>query len=260
MGFNLMKAAGAALEAAPPIGRRRAGAAKGSLSPSARLALVCLANAARDETGLAWPSQATIAGFAGCSVNTIGAALADLAAAGHLSAMPNRAGRFPLYLVHPGGVARYQPVTAKAVRDHLKLFSESEREQALAWLAGLGHIEGPDGAAIIRASAAKSLRRRDKTPPTVGGVPAAHPPPTAAPHPPSRCAPPPQRLWTNLQRNPKRNLQAGAICARLGSQPRARQGLCGEVLGVRVCCNRLAVRGRRRANGVGPTGGAIRRL
>ncbi|MFC3098857.1 helix-turn-helix domain-containing protein [Alteraurantiacibacter palmitatis] len=191
MGWRMMQAAQEALEAAPPIGKRKACAAKGSLSPSARLALVCLANAARDETGLAWPSQATIASFVGCSVNTIGSALADLAAAkaaGHLSAMPNRAGRVPLYLVHPGGMARYQPVPAQAVRSHLAAgrFSEGEREEALAWLAGLGHIEGPAGAAIIRASAVKSLRRRDKTPQAIGEVPAAHPP--------SHCALPPQPL------------------------------------------------------------------
>lgn len=191
MGWRMMQAAQEALEAAPAIGKRRAGAAVGSLSLPARLALVCLANAARDETGLAWPSQATIASFAGCSVNSVAAALADLAAAkaaGHLSAMPNRAGRVPLYLVHPGGMARYQPVPAPAVRAHLAAgrFSEGEREEALAWLAGLGHIEGPAGTAAIIRGAVKSLRRRDKTPPTIGEVPAAHPP--------SHCALPPQSL------------------------------------------------------------------
>jgi hypothetical protein len=194
MGFRLMQEAFGAIKAAPPIGKRRAGAAKGSLSAPARLALLGLADAARDETGLAWPSQATLVRVAGCSVNTIGAALAELLAdgpEGHLSAMPGRAGRVPLYLVHPGGLARYEPVPAPDVRAHLAAgrFSEGEREKALAWLAGLGHIKGPAGTTAIIRGAVKSPRRRNKTPPTIGEVPAAHPP--------NGWATPPQLLGTN---------------------------------------------------------------
>jgi len=167
MGFRLMQDAFGALEAAPPIGKRRASAAKGSLSPPARVALLCLANAARDETGLAWPSQATLARFAGYTMRTISAVLAELLAdgpEGHLSAMPGRAGRVPLYLVHPGGLARYEPVPAQAVRAHLAAgrFSEGEREEALAWLAGMGHIEGPTAAAAILKKTAKRLCPREE--------------------------------------------------------------------------------------------------
>lgn len=192
MGFKLTEAALEVLAAAPPVGKRRQRAAEGSLSHIERLALVALANSARDDTGLAWPSQPTLAGIGGCSANAIGPALAALKAAGHISIMPGRRGRFPLYLVHPGGLADHSPLPLQTVRAHLSKgrFSPADQGDVVAWLAGLGRLGSEAACAAIRQAATRALSSRRKTPPTVGGVDGSE----LSPSPPNGCDSPPQRL------------------------------------------------------------------
>lgn len=192
MGFKLTEAALEVLAAAPPVGKRRQRAAEGSLSHIERLALVALANSARDDTGLAWPSQPTLAGIGGCSANAIGPALAALKAAGHISIMPGRRGRFPLYLVHPGGLADHAPLPLQTVRAHLSKgrFSPADQGDVVAWLAGLGRLGSEAACAAIRQAATRALSSRRKTPPTVGGVDGSE----LSPSPPNGCDSPPQRL------------------------------------------------------------------
>lgn len=192
MGFKLTGAALGVLSAAPPVGRRREQAAEGSLSHIERLALVALANSARDDTGLAWPSQPTLARIGGCSANTIGPALAALDAAGHISIMPGRHGRFALYLVHPGGMGDDAPLSIEAVRAHLShgRFSASDQGEVVAWLARLGRLGSEAACAAIRQAATRALRSSRKAPPTVGGVDRAE----GRPNTPSHCNPPSQPL------------------------------------------------------------------
>ncbi len=154
MGLDLRKVAYQVIQAAPPIGKRKGSAAPGSMSAFERLALLKLADVARDNTRLAWPSLPTLAAFAGCSKNAIGPAVKALEAAGHITAMPARPGRFAVYLVHPGGFAHFAPITQNAARAHLELgrFDLQAREAILSWLARLGVAPPED------------------TPPTAGGV------------------------------------------------------------------------------------------
>lgn len=192
MGFKLTGAALGVLSAAPPVGRRREQAAEGSLSHIERLALVTLANSARDDTGLAWPSQPTLARIGGCSANTIGPALTALDATGHISIMPGRHGRFALYLIHPGGMGDDAPLSLEAVRAHLShgRFSAGDQGEVVAWLAKLGRLGSEAACAAIRQAATRALRSSRKAPPTVGGVDRAE----GRPDTPSHCDLPPQPL------------------------------------------------------------------
>lgn len=142
------------------------------MSAFERLALSKLAQAARDETRLAWPSQPTIAAYVGCSKNAIGPALQALEGAGHISTMPARPGLLAVYLVHPGGRAMLAPVAPEAVKAHLARgkFDAGSMDAVLIWLAQLGVIAGGAALKAVCRGTARALSANRNTTPTAGVV------------------------------------------------------------------------------------------
>ncbi len=266
MAYELRKDADRVIEAAAPIGKRRQGALAGSMSAFERLALSKLAQAARDDTRLAWPSQPTIAAYAGCSKNAIGPALQALEDAGHISTMPGRTGRFAVYLVHPGGRGSIAPLSAEAVKAHLARgkFDNGSREAVLIWLAQLGLI--PGGAAIQalcrnmgRALSAQRITTPTAggvmvdgatsaaTTPTDGGVPEPHPS-LSDRRPPNGWDEPSQRLGNTLpmvgaesEKEPEKESSAAASKARAPLPPTERQVVPVPPAATEAQCGELQV-------------------
>jgi len=111
------------------------------LDKTARFVLVLLADAAKDTTGLCWPSQATLASIIGCAPNYLSVAMGALAAAGMVSTW-RRPGRVPLHLIHPAGVATRAPATGGAIRKHLRqgTFTAGDISAVIDWLQSLGWL------------------------------------------------------------------------------------------------------------------------
>jgi hypothetical protein len=111
------------------------------LDKTARFALVLLADAAKDTTGLCWPSQATLASIIGCAPNYLTIAMRALATAGMVSTW-RRPGRVPLHLIHPTGIVAHAPSTSAAIRKHLRqgTFTTVDITAALDWLRTLGAV------------------------------------------------------------------------------------------------------------------------
>lgn len=196
MGVKLTWAAILAAQAAPPVGKRRDQAAAGSLSTPERMALTLLAHAAQDNSPLAWWSLPKLAEVVGCSLNTIGPAVATLATAGHVTIMPGRTGLKPFYLVHPGGgsVGSVPELKLADVSAHLENpragLSRADRAAALDWLTQLGLLGGAARSAAIVRATTRTLRASRTTPPTIGGVGIAE----IGQDTPNHCGHPPQPL------------------------------------------------------------------
>lgn len=119
------------------------------LSIAQRSAVFWLADAANNRTGLAWLAQETLMGLVGCAESTIGPAIAAAEKAGMLSIW-RRVGKHSLYLVHPQGSAKFDPVASSCVRDHLSgHFPKSDIEQIVQWMIGMGAIRVGDGGGAI---------------------------------------------------------------------------------------------------------------
>ena len=206
MGVELTRAAHAALPGS-------------DLDKTARFALVLLADAARDRTGLCWPSQATLATIIGCAPNYLTVAMGALAAAGMVSTW-RRPGRVPLHLVHPSGLDTCAPATSAAIRKHLRegTFKAGDITAVIDWLRGLGAVAD--------------------TPKTTLGVSSTTP---------SHLGPPPRPSWPHPQDHlgrpliePERN--------RNGRTPARRNGRAGRGAGC-INCSLGNTRGDCRSKG-----------
>lgn len=113
------------------------------LSITSRAALFWLCEGAREATSLTWVSQATLGRLIGCAGTYVGEVLAPVEAAGMVS-IDRSPGRAPVFLVHPLGRARFDPVAGTDMRAHMRegRFSKARIAAVMAWLADIGAVSG----------------------------------------------------------------------------------------------------------------------
>lgn len=187
-----------------------------TLDKTTRFVFVLLADAAKDATGLCWPSQAALAEVVGCAPNYLNTAMKALAAAGLISIW-RRPGKVPLYLVHPGGRTMRRPCATGTIQKHLRqgAFTDIEISDALGWLNGRKELLDTPHRGFGGRSA--------QTPKVILGENAQNPQDGLATPPRLVLAHPQDHLGRTIK-NPKEPKNARATHARPGASPDGGQG------------------------------------
>jgi len=129
------------------------------LNIAARSALTWLADTADEHASLAWVSHAKMAGLIGCAPDYVGKLIAALEIDGMVSTW-RRAGRVPVYLVHPAGLDRWRPASGTLTLAclHRGRFSADDRAAIMGWLRSLNTPDTSSGVNRAPADPPKSDR------------------------------------------------------------------------------------------------------